>query len=94
MGKPSTHELREALDRAIAMRESGQDPHFVAKTLLNLHYRLLKAERAVAAARHYLHSGQSPDGRRELLSALQDSDLAGMDLSPDDAPRARRLKLH
>lgn len=91
MGKPSTHELREALDRAIAMRESGQDPHYVAKTLLNLHYRLLKAEKAVAAARHYLHSGQDPDDRRELLLAVQDSDLAGLDLAQDEAPPGRHL---
>lgn len=94
MGKPSHHELREALDRAIAMRESGQDPHFVAKSLLNLHYRLLMAEKAVAATRHYLHSGQSPDGRRELMRALEDSDLAGLDMAPDEGPKARRQPLH
>lgn len=86
MGKPTQHELRQALDRAIAMRESGNDPDFMAKSLLNLHYRLLKAERAVEAAKRYLHAGQSPTEHRELLLAVQEAEKAGQDPESDELP--------
>jgi hypothetical protein len=94
MGKPSTHELRHALDRAIEMRESGNDPDFLAKSLLNLHYRLLKAEKAVDAARRYLHAGQSPTEHRELLLAVQESERAGQDLAPDEPALDVRRSVH
>jgi hypothetical protein len=86
MGKPTATELRQALDRAIQMRESGNDPDFVAKSLLNLHYRLLKAEKAVEAARRYLHAGQSPTDHRQLMLAVQEAENAGHDRDSDDLP--------
>lgn len=89
MGKPTQHELRQALDRAIAMRESGNDPDFIAKSLLNLHYRLLKTERAVEAAKRYLHAGQSPAEHRELLLAVQEAEKAGEDPDSDEIPVVR-----
>lgn len=94
MGKPNTHELRHALDRAIEMRESGNDPDFLAKSLLNLHYRLLKAEKAVEAARRYLHSGQSPTEHRDLLLAVQEAERAGEDHLPGEPPLAGRRSVH
>lgn len=84
MGKPTIHELRQALDRAIQMRESGNDPDFLAKSLLNLHYRLLQAEKAVDAAKRYLHAGQSPTEHRDLLLAIQEAEKAGQDPGSDD----------
>lgn len=86
MGKPTTTELRQALDRAIAMRESGNDPDFLAKSLLNLHYRTLKLERALEAAKRYLHSGQSATEHRLLLQAVHDAEVAGADPGSDDLP--------
>lgn len=94
MGKPSTHELRHALDRAIEMRESGNDPDFLAKSLLNLHYRLLKAEKAVESARRYLHSGQSPTEHRDLLLAVQEAERAGEDFAPEEPPLSGRRSVH
>lgn len=86
MGKPTNHELRQALDRAIAMRESGNDPDFLAKSLLNLHYRLLKTERTVEAAKRYLHAGQSPTEHRELLLAVKEAEEASRDPESDELP--------
>ena len=86
MGKPTATELRQALDRAIAMRESGNDPDFLGKSLLNLHYRLLKMEKAVEAARRYLHAGQSPTEHRQLLQAIQEAEVANRDPESDDLP--------
>ena len=86
MGKPTPTELRQALDRAIQMRESGNDPDFLAKSLLNLHYRLLKTEKAVEAARRYLHAGQSPTDHRLLMQAVQEAENAGRDPGSDDLP--------
>lgn len=86
MGKPTPTELRQALDRAIQMRESGNDPDFLAKSLLNLHYRLLKTEKAVEAARRYLHAGQSATDHRLLMQAVQEAEDAGRDPRSDDIP--------
>ena len=86
MGKPTATELRQALDRAIQMRESGNDPDFLAKSLLNVHYRLLKAEKAVDLARRYLHAGQSATDHRLLMLAIQESENAGRDPDSDEIP--------
>mgnify|MGYP003527093519 FL=1 len=86
MGKPTATELRQALDRAIEMRESGKDPDFLAKSLLNLHYRLLKLERTAEAARRYLHAGQSATEHRALLQAIQEAEVASRDPEGDDVP--------
>lgn len=86
MGKPTATELRQALDRAIQMRESGNDPDFLAKSLLNLHYRLLKAEKAVEVARRYLHAGQSATDHRLLMQAVQDAEHSSRDPGSDDLP--------
>lgn len=51
MGKPTSTELRQALDRAIQMREAGNDPAHVAKSPLNVHYRLQKLERVMELAK-------------------------------------------
>ena len=40
MGRPSKEELASALAEAGRMREQGEDPHHVAKCLLNHDYRL------------------------------------------------------
>jgi hypothetical protein len=76
MGKPNNEEMRQALNAAIRMRESGQDPDFVAKALLNLHYRSLSLERVLSATKSYLHAGQSISDHRHLLQAIQTADKA------------------
>lgn len=86
MGKPTASELRQALDRAIAMRDAGNDPDFLAKSLLNLHYRVLKLERAMDAAKRYLHSGQSTTEHRLLLEAVHEAEAAGADPESEELP--------
>lgn len=86
MGKPTASELRQALDRAITMRESGSDPDFLAKSLLNLHYRVLKLERALEMSKRYLHSGQGATEHRLLLQAVHDAEAASADPGSDELP--------
>ena len=57
MGKPTEEELKEALEEAARMRETGEDPKHVAKALLNCHYLLTHAEHIYRAVQEYLHSG-------------------------------------
>lgn len=82
MGKPTETELKQALAAAIQMREGGTDPDFIAKSLLNLHYRVLKLERVMTASRRYLHAGQSTSDHRALMQAIHAAEEAGT--APDD----------
>lgn len=54
MGKPTEQELDEALETAAQMREQGNDPHHVAKALLNLNYRMGYMEKVFHAAELYM----------------------------------------
>jgi hypothetical protein len=91
MGKPTAEELQQALDTAIRMRESGNDPDFVAKSLLNLNYRLMHLEHVMTAAQHFLHAGQSVTEHRRLLGAIQAAEKATRDHeTADDIPTLLR----
>lgn len=70
MSKPTEDELKQALNKAIEMREQGQDPDFLAKALLNHHYRNRYLEEVMRAAEHYLHSGLAEREHTVLLRAL------------------------
>ena len=72
MGKPTEEELKKALAEASRMREQGEDPHFVAKSLLNTHYRFKYLERVLHAAEHYLHSGQAVHEHTQLVKAINE----------------------
>ena len=63
MGQPTEAELKEALETAATMRESGQDPHHIAKALLNLNYQLKQVKLVMRAAELYLHSGMEIEFR-------------------------------
>lgn len=86
MGKPSQSELQQAIQTAIKMRESDQDPDFVAKTLLNQNYRLQKLERLLETTRRFLHAGQSVTDRRQLLKVLEEAEKAAADPDTQDLP--------
>ena len=83
MGKPTKDELQQALDEAARMREHDEDPQFIAKSLLNLHYRMGFLEKVMHAAELYLRG----EGAREhtlLLRAIEkvkqeDAHCAGHD---------------
>ncbi|MBV1920385.1 MAG: hypothetical protein KUG73_06860 [Pseudomonadales bacterium] len=71
MGIPTKEELTSALDEAARMRESGEDPHFVAKALLNQHYQLTHLEHLYDAVQHYVNSGQSETSHSKLLISIE-----------------------
>lgn len=71
MGKPTEEELKTALAEAARMREHGEDPHFLAKSLLNLNYRLKHLEHVLQASERYLHSGLAEHNHAELVRAIE-----------------------
>jgi hypothetical protein len=70
MSKPTEAELNRALEVAAKMRESGNDPDYIAKALLNHHYRLGLLEEINKAVVHYLHSGLAEREHAVLLKTL------------------------
>lgn len=74
MGKPTEQELNHALEKAADMREHGQDPDFIAKSLLNLNYRFGIWQKVVDATKRYLHSGQASTEHARLVSALREAE--------------------
>lgn len=73
MGVPTKEELDTALKEVIRMRESGEDPHFVAKTLLHHHWVIEQLEKVVKAADLYLHSGLGSREHTLLVKAIENA---------------------
>ena len=71
MSKPSEIELSIALQKAKQMKEQGDDPDFLAKTLLNHHYRLGYLEELLAAADRYMNHGMADHERSVLLRSIE-----------------------
>ena len=83
MGKPTPQELQQALIEAARMRECDEDPHFVGKSLLNLHYRIGFLEKVMLAAELYLR-GEGVQEHAALQRAIdiakkEDTHTAGND---------------
>lgn len=72
MGKPTEEELKQALEEVSRMREQGDDPHFVAKSLLNIYYRFKLLEKVLQATERYLHSGQAVHEHTLLVRAINE----------------------
>ncbi len=70
MSKPSHQELEHALEMAKSMRERDEDPHFIAKSLLNCHYQSTYLEQVLHAAEHYLNSGLGEREHTRLVQAI------------------------
>jgi hypothetical protein len=70
MGRPSNEELKTALTEAARMREQGDDSSFLAKSLLNLNYRMKYLEHVRQAAESYLHSGLAEHNHAVLIRAI------------------------
>jgi hypothetical protein len=70
MAKPTEQELAAALEEAQRMREGGEDPHCVAKALLNLHYQSGFLISVLHAAEKYLQSGLAEREHAELIRAI------------------------
>jgi hypothetical protein len=71
MGKPTEEEFGEALKEAQRMREQGEDPHHVAKALLNLNYQSGFLIGVLQAAENYLQSGMAESEHTQLVKALE-----------------------
>jgi hypothetical protein len=71
MGKPTEEELGEALKEAQRMREQGEDPHHVAKALLNLNYQSSFLSGVLQAAESYLQSGMAEREHTQLVKAIE-----------------------
>ncbi len=85
MSKPTDNELRTAISAAIKIKEQGTDSYFVAKSLLNLCYRMKYYEELLKVADRYMNHGQADHERMELLKSIEhikelESRIANMDL--------------
>lgn len=71
MSKPTDAELKTALRRAMMMKEHGDDPDFLAKSLLNHHYRLNYLLELLHAADLYHNHGMADSEHTVLLSLIE-----------------------
>ncbi len=76
MGMPTEEEMKDALAEAGRMREQGEDPHHIAKALLNLNYRVKSLEKVLEAAELFYRSGQSVTEHQKLKKAISDARAA------------------
>ncbi len=72
MGTPTAEELSTALKEAGRMREQGEDPHFIAKSLLNHHFRLRHLEHVHDAVICYMRSGTDQAEHSKLVRVLEE----------------------
>ena len=84
MGTPTKEELDTAIKEVIRMRESGDDPLFVGKTLLHHHWLLEQMEKVVKAADLYLHSGHGSREHTMLVKAIENAKNASRDSTDHD----------
>lgn len=80
MGRPTKEELDIAIAEAIRLKESGEDVHFLGKSLLNLNYRMRFLERVMDSTKRYLHAGLGGREHHDLLKAIEAAEKAsGLD---------------
>lgn len=84
MGVPTQDELTQALEEAVRMREHGDDPHHLAKVLLNHNHRLGKLERVLKAAELYMHSGHAGKEHADLMRAIEAAKYASSNTADHD----------
>ncbi len=71
MAKPTAQELQTALEHAAQLREQGEDIYYLAKSLLNLNYRMKFYEDVLHKADLYLHSGEGSVEHASLVRAIE-----------------------
>ncbi|MDH5784785.1 MAG: hypothetical protein OEZ16_04150 [Chromatiales bacterium] len=76
MGMPSEEELKTALEAAAFMREHGDDPHHIAKALLNANYQVEQLTHVLTAVEMYLRSGMAVTEHQKLKKAVERAKLA------------------
>lgn len=70
MSKPSDLELKIALNKAVEMKEQGNDADYLAKAFLNHHYRLTYLEEVLKLADRFMNHGMGDHERMELLRSI------------------------
>ncbi len=83
MGKPTEAEFKQALAKAAQMREQGEDPDFVAKSLLSLNYRFDHWQRVINAMKLYLRSGMATTEHARLIKVLHEVETIEQKLESD-----------
>lgn len=71
MFKPTKEELARALVVAERIREAGEDPESVSKSLIYMNRRLEMLEKVFEAADKYMHFGQEEHEHAALLKAIK-----------------------
>jgi len=71
MSKPTKEELQAAMKKAGEMKEHDKDPDFIAKALLNAHFREQYLEKVFHHVERYLKFGQDEQEHQELLKAIE-----------------------
>lgn len=60
-----------ALREAARMRETSEDPYFIAKVLLNQNFRIRQLEAVLERAGQYLEHSESEELADELAEAIE-----------------------
>lgn len=71
--KPSDEELKAALEEAERIRESADDPNFLAKSLLYLHQRNADLEKILEHAERYIQFGLPVEEHTRLKLLLEEA---------------------
>lgn len=71
MSKPTDSELKTAIRAAIEMKEHDNDPQFIAKSLLNLQFRMRFYEELLKLADLYMNHGQAEHDHMLLLRHIE-----------------------
>lgn len=69
--KPDKTTFTSALNNAALLRETGNDPHHLAHTLLYMEERSRLLETIRHAANEYIHFGEDPQLHARLVNALE-----------------------
>jgi len=84
MGKPTKKEYEAALTHAAHLREQGEDVYYMAKSLLNINYRMKYLEDVLAKADLYLHSGEGAQEHAELVKSIEKAEEASLAAGEED----------
>jgi len=84
MGKPTKEEYETALTHAAQLREQDEDEYHMAKSLLNLDYRIKYLEEVLAKADLFLHSGEGTHEHAELVKAIKRAREASLAAGQDE----------
>jgi hypothetical protein len=71
MGKPTETELKTALAKASEMREHGADRYFLAKSLLNMNYRINLLEKVLHFSELYIKTGNGTHEHSMLVKSIE-----------------------